>query len=379
MLVHKINTTPLWSMVSFAIILVILLFFLNIATTNPIVMYDGYAVWTLHSLFIYGGHHILLSDLRNTSFNFSHPGYPILIPASGALAFIATHNTNITVAVITTAILNLCGLGIIALGILNLINKKSNNLSKLTSLFIAITIIAIGFGLGGYYSIGGYADLLWSALAVSAIVFGTVLPKNKHYFIIACILAVAASLTKDEGALTALLIFIALPIRYVPIKRKVIGRLKQLIVAFVLIIPYLAWFMTIHFLRISSKTAQYLSVSYAKHRAYPALSGVISNLHILAIAFFILILGYFGLRAKWKDYKLGNPLLYWFVILGSSITVLLAYILGPYNIIWWIGTSINRTTIFPQLAAYTSIAICLVIAIDRKKSRNAESQKKDII
>ena len=54
----------------------------------PILGWHGLAIWTLHSIFIYGGHSVLPGWLTDPIYIFSQPNYPPLVPATGVLGFV---------------------------------------------------------------------------------------------------------------------------------------------------------------------------------------------------------------------------------------------------------------------------------------------------
>ena len=112
-----------WSCVTVVVIALAVAWPLQ-ALRAPILAYDGYAIWTMHSLFIYGGHNILQSALTNPVYRFSNPNYPPLVPASGALAFVAEGGVDLRLAVIITAVLNACALGAVGCAIVATVGKS---------------------------------------------------------------------------------------------------------------------------------------------------------------------------------------------------------------------------------------------------------------
>ena len=66
----------------------------------------------------------------------------------------------------------------------------------------------------GNYGVDGDADLLWAAAAVAAILWGLVLPRGRPALMVASSCAIVASLTKNEGLVTAILILMLIAIRY---------------------------------------------------------------------------------------------------------------------------------------------------------------------
>ena len=76
------------------------------------------------------------------------------------------------------------------------------------------------------YGLDGYADLLWAAAAVGAIIWGLVLPRSTQTLVIAWICAAVASLTKNEGLTTALVVLVLIALRYRPLTLPWLRRLR---------------------------------------------------------------------------------------------------------------------------------------------------------
>ena len=193
------------------------------ALRTPIIAYDGYMIWTLHSLLIYGGHGTLHADLTNPVYHFANPGYPLLVPASGTIGFIAVKSVSLRLAAAITALLNGCALAALgcALCALSTVSKRLH--SRLIATAAAACLCLIGFGLSGVFGVGGYADLLWAASGVAAVTWGLVLPRSNRYLIIAWILATVAGLTKNEGFTTACIILVLVAARYIPCPSRLPG------------------------------------------------------------------------------------------------------------------------------------------------------------
>ncbi len=79
--------------------------------------YDANAIWLTHTLMVSGGHHELLTGLRNVAYSFSNPDYPPLVAAAGALAFALFGRGNLAVVMEVTALLNACALGVVGVGV----------------------------------------------------------------------------------------------------------------------------------------------------------------------------------------------------------------------------------------------------------------------
>ena len=133
----------------------------------------------MHSLFMYGGHNVLQSALTNPVYRFSNPNYPPLVPASGALGFVAEGGVDLRLAVIMTAVLNTCTLGAVGCAI---VRDRGGHSSPPSPYY--------GAGLGSvrrpdrlrpeWRVRGGrvHADLLWAASALAAVIIGLLVPRQ---------------------------------------------------------------------------------------------------------------------------------------------------------------------------------------------------------
>ncbi len=375
------------------------------ALRNPLIFDDGYAIWTLHSIFIYGGHHAFLSGLRNPAYGFSNPDYPPLVPASGAIAFVSDGRVDIRLAVILTSVLNACGLGVVAFGVIEAAGRKGQALARGVAIAVAVGVCLVGFGLAGGYAVAGYADLLWAATATAAIVFGLLLPCSSTHLAVAWLSATVASLTKNEGLTTALMIFVLVSFRYMIALRasrsrtigfggSIVGgdhpkvhalpsgwakrtmfTLTAVVIAIVMAVPGLGWAALVKLNGIGNAFLG-RSPQTVEQRVHPTLAGLADNLHILPVAGAVTLVGLLVLRSDRSRLGLGHPLWLWLVVFGSLTALLLTYLFGAFEIHWWLSTSVQRTTIFANLALYADLSIWLVVVASRgapKLARSAEA------
>ncbi len=376
------------------------------ALRNPIVINDGWAIWTLHSVFIYGGHDAFLHDLKNPAYMFSNPGYPPLVPASGALAFISEGRIDIRLAVIVTAILNACGLGVLGCGIVEAAHRTST-WAKTAAVAMGVTVCLVGMGTDtGLAALGGAADLTWAAGGVAAVVYGLILPRAPRYLVIAWLCATAASLTKNEGLLTAIMILLLVALRYrlsladlVRYGRSKSGRAQAtgpaapssgatpssrhhrgavalvtaVPTAVVMAAPCLVWALLVWREGIRSNFFGRRPETVSQ-RVSPTLVAFADHLHIVPVAVAVAIAGSLTLRGTRSRLGLGNPLWLWLVVAGSLAAIAYTYIFGDLNIHYWLSTSAARTTIFAYLALYADLAIWLVVAVTNDGSTDDESR-----
>jgi len=357
------------------------------ALRGPVVFDDGYAIWILHAVFIYGGHHVLLSDLQNPLYQYSHPEYPPLVPAGGALAFVSAGSADIRLAVIVTSVLNACGLGVVACGI-GEVARHRGPLTRSAALGIAGLLCLIGFGLAGAFAFADYADLLWAAAAVGALVFGLVLPRAPRHLAVAWLCATAASLTKSEGLTASLMIFVLLSIRYLPAPQVAspsdsstiddaavtadthlhLGSalsdwIPRAALVCVMAAPGIVWVALVRLAGINGTFFVGLRQGTINARVNPTVTYLTHDLHILPVAAAVAIVGSLALPSRRSRLGLASPMLLWIVVVGYVAALAFTYVVGKNPIHHWLTTSAGRTTIFANLALYTDLAIWLVVAV----------------
>jgi hypothetical protein len=368
-----------WSCITVVVIGLAVLWPLQ-ALRSPILAYDGFAIWTLHSLFIYGGHGVYQSALTNPAYRFSNPNYPPLVPATGALGFVAQGGVDLRLAVVMTAVLNACALGAAGCAIVATVDAIPRALPRLSALVAGACVCLIGFGLSGVYGVGGYADLLWAASAVAAVVIGLVLPPSTRNLAAAWVCATTAGLTKPEGFITACMILLLLAVRYVKrpahspwstLDRAQVDRRVRLawpgwaarvsLLTIVMALPGLFWLAYVRYKHIGSDFVgtSGQSVGLRFRSTVPA---VWANLHIVPLAAAVAVVAAVFLSRRRRRLALANDLWLWIVVVGSLAALLITYVFGALEIHWWLSTSANRTTIFEGLACYADLALWLVVA-----------------
>lgn len=348
--------------------------------------FDATAIWMQHALFIYGGHHTLLADLKNPVYGFTNPDYPPLVPASSALTFISTGHVDFPLGVDMTAILNASALGVIGCGIAASVAGKSAA-ARWLGIVLGASVCLIGFGIAGMYGVNGYADLLWAASAVAAIVFGLVLARSPRHLAATWMFASVAGLTKNEGLTTAVVILVLVAIRYLPSPaRRLSGHrgvqgwarlwAQRLGAALVLAVPGLSWAGVAKLDGIGNSFFSGSRPEPVLQRVGPTVSGLWAHLHLLPLAGVVLVAGGLVLAKARRTAGWGNALWLW-AVLGASLAALAAsYVFGSLAIAWWLYTSVERTTIFAQVVIYCELALWALVAVSNGTAVAADRQRR---
>ena len=357
---------------------------------------DARVIWTLHSLFIYGGHHTYLAALKNPQYAFSNPGYPPLVSASGALGFVIYNASDYHLATSVTVILNACALGVVACGIALVPGKGAPPWVRVVAVGAGAGVCLIGFGVNEPYAVAGYADLLWAASALAATIYGLLLPRSSSHFAIGWIGATVAALTKNEGLAVALVIMLLMSIRYIPASSRFVvmhaGRPErrfELRVRATLMVwlpraglwlamaaPSLLWPLLMKYEGIGSDFFGSSDQSIGE-RFQPTISAIADNLHILPVAAAVAIVGGLTLRRARAQIGLGASVWIWIVIAWSLIALAGTYVFGALPIPWWLMNSVNRTTVFAQIALYADMGVWMVISVTQFSGFRSDATERD--
>jgi len=373
-----------WSILTLAVVLLALMIPL-MALRAELIGGDANSIWLTHALMVSGGHHALVTGLKNPVYSFSNPDYPPLVPAAGALAFALFGRGDLHIAPGTTVLLNACALGAVGTGIAALGGGR-RQLTRLGGVAAAGVICLVGFAVAGQFGVDGYTDLLWAAAAVAAVIWGLVLPRSTQALVIAWICAGVATLTKNEGLTTGLALLVLIALRYRPLTLSWVRRLGRHSAgkrfggvaawpvtrewaqraAFVVLpaLPGLAWTGVIRRLGLSDRFFQSPSSETLVLRAHATLDGMAGQLAVAPVAAAVLVAGCCLLRRDRERAGFGNPAWLWLSCLASLLTIFATYVFGGFEIYGWLAYSVNRTTIFAQLLLYAELAIWLVIALD---------------
>jgi hypothetical protein len=350
------------------------------ALRSPAIGWDANMMWLTHALMMYGGHHALLTGLQNPAYQYSNPDYPPLVPAAGALAFTLFGLSDLHLFVDVTTLLNACALGVVGTGIAvaglgtggAARTGSGRRPTRAAAVAVAGAICLVGFAVSGQWGVVGYADLLWAAAAAGAVIWGLVVPRSAQALGIAWVCAVVASLTKNEGLTTALVILVLIALRYRPLtlagpKLRIWAERGAL--AAVPALPGLAWAGIIRLLGIRDNFFLNTTAESPATRAHATIAGLAAHLAVAPVALAVLLVGCWLLRGDRERAGLGNPAWLWLSCLGSLTIIFGTYVFGGDEIHWWLANSVDRTTIFAQVLLYSDLAIWLVMALDRAFTR----------
>jgi hypothetical protein len=386
-----------WSLVTGAAVVAALVLPL-MALRVPIIGRDPNSIWLTHAMLIAGGHHTLVAGLKNPVYVFDNPDYPPLVPAASALAFAFYGLGDLHLSVDMTVLLTACALGVLGTAVATAAGA-SRQVTRAGAVAAAGAVCLAGFAVSGKFAISGYTDLLWAAAAAAAVILGLVLPRSAQNLGLAWICAAVASLTKNEGLTTALIILVLIAFRYRPLRsgfRAVawlwrdradaaasLGRCAlswAARAAFVagpalpgLASAWLARHIGLQNAFFGPKAPPGSQSAALANRASATLTAMEPHLRIVPVAVVITLAGCLLLNADRRRARIGNPAWLWTAWLFSLGAIFATYVYGDLSIQLWLANSVNRTTIFAQVLLYAYIAVWLVLGLEGALGHSSEA------
>ncbi len=330
----------------------------------PMIGYDTNAIWLTHTLLVSGGHNVLHAGLQNPAYRSSNPDYPPLVPGAGALVLVWSGPSQLHDVVVLVGLLNACALGALGAGVAAAVGTGSRPWPRALATVAGAAVSAAGFAVGGQYAANGYADLLWSAAAAAAVVWGLVLPRSLRALAVAWACAVVAMLTKNEGLVAGILIAGLVATRYAlrPGTWSA-GRLARAGAMVALpAIPGVAWAAIIRGMGIHDSFFGTNSAEPPAARLVPTVSAVGHHLAVLPAALAVAVVGTMTLHARRRRLGLAGVGWLWLAAALVSGAIVATYVFGADEIHWWLQTSVDRTTMFSQIALLADMAVWTVVA-----------------
>jgi hypothetical protein len=366
-----------WSIATVIVLLAVLAVELTGIRAHE-VGYDGAITWTTHALLISGGHTTLVSGLQNPAYLAANPDYPPLVPAVSALGFSFAGRSVLILGSELTALLNAAAIGVIAAGVATVCRPSTRRAHMLSILFAALVCLAAYSVGGNYIHVGNYgvdgdADLLWAAAAVAAIVWGLVLPRGRAALMVAWSSAIVASLTKNEGLVTAIAILLLIAIRYhppmarhedagAPVRRASAKRWAVCALMWIApAIPGLVWLVQMHLLGVQNYffgTPTSESVGVRTSATFKAMT---NSEEIFWVALLVVAIGCLWFRTSRQQAELGHPLWLWTAWVVGNALIAATYVFGDLEIHTWLTESVDRTTIYGKLLLLVDIAVWSIL------------------
>jgi hypothetical protein len=352
--------------------------------------YDTHAIWVLHAMFAYGGHGQFLADLRRQAYGFSNPDYPPLTSAAGALGFVVAGHVDYRQYVVLLAGLNAAAVALVGAGVVRLARSLTSAAARVAAVVVTGALSLVGFAIAGQYAVDGYADLLWSAAAVAAVVYGLVLPRRGPNLRVAWMAATVAALTKNEGLSAALVVLALVAVRYVPPVDTPAGRhlparqasaaalartwTRRGALASALVLPGALWAIVVKLEGVGSTFFGEPTAGTPGSRLTTIIPRLWAYLHVVPLALAVAIAGAVVVRAARRAAGVANAGWLWATFCVWMASLVGTYTLGQLPVAWWLRTSADRTTIFPQMLLFAEMSVWAILAVERRRLRAAPTE-----
>lgn len=341
------------------------------------------SIWLAHATWIANGHGASLSALTNSGLAVAHAGYPPLGGSTVALGWVITGVSTDRVGEIVLAILTGCAVAAAGATILEVGMIASARSRALRATALRLSVVAVSaaagaafvlgaYGLAGAGATNGSVDLLWSAAAVGAAGMGLVLPLGGEHARAAAVLAVAAGLTKYEGIVTAVLLFVLVGARWLgssrtrsqspgggPSRRR--GLVAATACAFG-VAGVIAWPIGAavrHATEDDYLTGQRAGSFFT--RADATWDAMTAQLHLAGLALLIGIAAALVLSGARRLSGFGSDAWIWALGVAELVAIAAAYVVGTNQARSWLMTSVGRTTLFADCLGLALVAWWCVI------------------
>lgn len=321
--------------------------------------WDAISIWFFHARWFFSGPTRAIAAMTNPAFAFSHADYPPLGSATAAAVWQVMGEPQLRTAQFAIAIVTWSAVLALCVGVVSLFNGRTRAVATAA----AVSLGLASYGSSGWVGTDGYVDLLWAALICGATVHLVAAPSDPQHRAIGLVLLISAALTKNEGAVSALVVGAVAVVRS---RRQ----------AKVAIVMAAATSIGLVWIAISSAIGAISDISGATviEALLPPSADVVRRAGIAAVSLadqikleliassVVIIAGSIWLDRTRRQAALSpswHSLIVWF---GMVAGILVAYATSPYDVRWHLGTSVNRTRIGPSLLLLTEMAIWAVLA-----------------
>jgi hypothetical protein len=344
------------------------------ALKAPIVSYDARTTWMVHPAWYLAGHNTTVAALRNPALTFSHAPYPPLIGGAVAMSWFVSGLHTARLGVVIVALLSaLAALAAASVSVeltrrLAVFTESRNRRAVMLGAGVVTMglLVSVAFAVARANMVDGYADSLWACAAVGAIAFGLVLPLEAPSVGAAAVLAAVAGTTKMEGSLTAAVIVGLIAVRLLIHQRRTTTRAWMPVCVFALGTWFVIgiWPLVIRLLgALPDRAEGGPRRGTDATRLHASVLSAWSELHIVAVAVAISLIGSLVLRARRRRSALGSDAWAWIAVGAEVAIVVFAYMVGPGNVHDWLHASIRRTMMFAVLGSYWIMANWAMIAV----------------
>jgi hypothetical protein len=334
--------------------------------------YDARGIWWFHASWFEAGTETVRAAIADPATAFSHVDYPVGVPVLTGMLWRLTGGENLRQAEALSSTVTLLALS----GSAVLFIRKWSQAKWLACVLGASLVGTAMLGLGDGYAPYGYLDVLIAGFVATAGVALFLCPPERGLVWLSGLCLVAASMTKTEGLLFALVLLTI---------HLLLNRLRwrsTLVIGGCVLLPALVWRTVVlglnphpvadlhpgGFVELARLGAEQLR--RLRKAAPRVLVEAVLLLPATATAAVALLTG--RNPERWSDeFKgiVGLTLSAW----GALATLAVVYASGTTDIDWWLSTSAKRVVVTPVLLGLAVAAECVFVAQARER---ADSSRK---
>lgn len=299
------------------------------------VSYDGRSIWFFHARMLIGGHDVYLAQA--STFDFGHPDYPPLVPATIALGWRLAGAIDYRTGQLAVAGLTACATLLACLGVARALQWSGWRGGAAASAGALVL-----YGVWDEYATNGYVDPLCAALVSGAAVHGLLVRPAERRTPFVLSLLLLAALSKNEGLTFALVVLLAFALlRRLDSSGKARAQLRPFLVVGTLM---LTWPVMAHARGITSDLNTRARLPGSQGRPLPRLEVVMPALvHMLPVSALGFLAASSLVLVADRAHRL-RLVAFLFAQVACLLALLAVYAFGPLEIHFWVTTSLQRTT-----------------------------------
>ena len=230
----------------------------------------------------------------------------------------------------------------------------------------------------------GYQDLLWSAAALAACLYGLVLPVRTSHLAVAFVALAAAGLAKQEGLVVGGFLSLLIATRlyahgwavFGPSHRSGGGRAapRAALLAILPMLPGLTWAFAVSEEGVGGSALQGRGApgESLTTRVGVTIAHLPHQLPLVPVAIMVAVAGILVLRWRRTAMEVGHPAWLWAAGVACLMVMIATYGFGKPEIHWWLSTSINRTTTFDELLCLADMVVWTAILLHKPSSAGSK-------
>jgi Dolichyl-phosphate-mannose-protein mannosyltransferase len=323
-------------------LLVATISFTHLSIAAPHGSFDAWGIWNLHAkfLFVNDPH---WRDGFSKDLAWSHPDYPLLVPASIARCWSYTATENTLAPICISALFTLATIGLLV-SALSLLTTLSQGLLAGTLLLCTPFFVMLGAA--------QYADAPLGFFLLATIVLFSLSKRTKGILILAGITAGLAAWTKNEGILFVLSFLLAHLIQSLRTRhwREYSRELAVLAAGFLPILTVLIYFKsgtaTYNDLFSQPGTLLHRLIQLSRYRTIlKALLSESFNFGAWFVSIVPCIMFYFLLVGTRNDVRKHDTAICYLALAFTAAGYLMIYVIAPFSLDWLLASSLNRLLI----------------------------------